>query len=296
MPTGKPAKTEEEIEASRRENARQFEEQADTRNENRGVVKKVFGIGKESGIDIAQEEASRINRLVDQKIERDGAETSAQTASEEIARSSEFDRKDEATIKAEEFLKSKNPDIAKSLQGGDIASARAAFEKVFGKVKDDNEKRSLRKGFEKMATDQIDTLIKSNDLPGMKVFVQKNELHDIGLGNLALMPQEVIQTKEVQDKLTNQIRGYFSNSSPEAGVKRANEIVSLGLMKKEDKEKLFASDQYQKDLQAQIRGYFSNSSPEAGVKRANEIVKMGIMTNERAQQIIDELKAKRRTA
>lgn len=66
-----------------------------------------------------------MNKLVDQKIEREGGEV-LQVAVDEIFRSSEFDRKDAATIEAEEFLRAKNPTIAESIQGGDIAFARSS--------------------------------------------------------------------------------------------------------------------------------------------------------------------------
>lgn len=236
MPAGEPEKTEEELEALRRENAQQFEDQADARNENRSFVKKIFGTGKVSEVDIAQEEASRINRLVDQKIERDGEITSAQNATEEIARSSEFGRKDEATIKAEEYLKSKSPDILKSIQVGDIESAA----KLFERVKDDEE-LPLQAAFEKMVSNQVDTLVRSGDLEGIKKLVQENRLlYPISLKNIAVMPQEIIQSPNMQTKLATTFENTFYRNR-EHGVTLANEYVELGLMTKEKASQMLSN-------------------------------------------------------
>lgn len=54
---------EEKLNASRRENERQFENDADARNENRNFVKKAFGVGEMSAMDVAHEEALGLNDL-----------------------------------------------------------------------------------------------------------------------------------------------------------------------------------------------------------------------------------------
>jgi len=296
MPTGKPAKTEEEIEATRREKARQFEEQAETRNENRGVVKKVFGIGKESGIGIAQEEASRINRLVDQKIERDGAEVSAQTASEEIARSSEFGRKDEATIETEEFLKSKSPDIAKSIRSGDIVSARAAFAKLSEKMKDD-EKMLMQKGLEKMIAGQVDTMSKAEDIPGLRRLFAENKLEEIGIENLNSLPKEFVQEPEFQNKLKDTLANKFRGDLYGAGefVRTSNKLIESGLMSPQAVGELVSSPEYQGKIQKDLAKTFRGDLYGAGefVKGANEYVRLGLMTREVASQAMANLRAKK---
>ena len=298
MPTGNPEKlkTEEEIAATQRENDRQFEEQADVRNQNRSFVKKVFGAGKMSGIDIAHEEALRVNRLVDQKIEREGGETSAQTSADEILSSTEFGRKDDATIKSEEFLRAKNPDIAKSIRGGDIASARAAFEKLSEKVKDDNEKRSLRKGFEKMVSDQVDTLVQSKDAPGMTRFVLENRLEDVGIKNIALMPEEIIYLPEVQSKFVGKIKQEFGSKAeyPQDAVRWVKSFTDAGLMKPEAAQELFGSQEIQDRMKNKIKSEFGSRGEYANdAKRwAQQYVASGLMKKEDVDQYLKELGVK----
>ncbi len=293
MPTGTPQKTEEEIAATRRENDRQFEEQADVRNENRGFVKKVFGVGKMDGVDIAHEEALRVNKLVDQKIEREGVETSAQTSADEILGSTEFGRKDEATIRAEEFLRAKNPAIAKSVQGGDIASARSAFEKLTEKVKDDNERKSLRKGFDKMVSDQVDTLVQSSDAPGMKRFVLENRLEDVGVKNIALMPEEIIYLPEIQSKFTDKIKQEFGADAkyPQDAVKWANEFTKAGIMKPEAVQELFGSPEMQKRMKEKVKQEFGSNGQYANdaKKWTQQYVAAGLMKKEDGEQFLGEL-------
>ena len=298
MPTGNPEKpkTEEEIATTRRGNDRQFKEQSDVRNENRSFVKKVFGAGKMSGVDIAHEEALRVNKLVDQKIEREGAETSAQASADEILSSTEFGRKDEATIKAEEFLRAKNPDIAKSIRGGDIASARSAFEKLSEKVKDDNEKRSLRKGFEKMVSDQVDTLVQSSDAPEMKRFVLENRLEDVGIKNIALMPETVVYLPEIQSKFIGKIKQEFGTKAdyPQDAVRWVKSFTEAGLMKPEAVQELFASPELQDRMKNKIKTEFGARGDYANdAKRwAQQYVASGLMKKEDAEQFLGEIGVK----
>ena len=59
---------EEQGTSSLKKSEEQFEKQADVRNENRNIVEKLFRVGRESGVDVAQEEALRVDRLVDIKM------------------------------------------------------------------------------------------------------------------------------------------------------------------------------------------------------------------------------------
>ncbi|MEK9175324.1 MAG: hypothetical protein AAB795_01900 [Patescibacteria group bacterium] len=124
MSAGVPQESEEEIEAKQRKNDQLFKEQADVRNKDRSTVKKMFGVGKVSGVDMAHEEALRINQLVDEKVKREGEKTSPQLAADEILK---FSRKHDATVdasgnvKRERFSWNHESDMKKLSEGLKIA-------------------------------------------------------------------------------------------------------------------------------------------------------------------------------
>jgi len=300
-------KTEEEIATERSENQTQFKEQANARNKNRGLFEKMFGIGKQSDVDIAAEEAWRVNELIDQTI---GSETqiSPQTVeesgslmseldkkysavSDRILKSSEFDKKDTDTIKAEEFLRSKDFGIAEAIKNNEINQASAYFHIVLDKIKNIHERSELNNEFREMIADQLDTLVKANDIPGMKTIILDNRLRFFGLYKISKIPQEIINSPEIQAKFMSEIRNDFADGSyPERAARTVQVFIKFNLTTLEQVTDFFNSPEMHKIMTNKIRSDFADGySPARAVQTMQDFIRLGFMTEAAAKQILDQL-------
>jgi len=291
-------KTEKKIIAERNANEAQFKEQANVRNKNRGLFEKMFGIGKKSGKDIATEEAWRVSELVDKTIKSEQealpktieeeaslmseSDKKYSVVSDRILKSSEFDKKDTATIEAEEFLRSKDSDIAAAIKNNEIDQASAHFRVALGKIKDRRERSKLENEFYKMITDQFDNLIKANDIPGIKTIILDNKLTSVGLSNISKIPQEIINSTEIQAKFISQIRSNFADGYyPEGTARMVQDFIKFKLITLEQVTDFFNSPEMHKIMTNKIRSDFADGySPEKAAQTAQDFIKFKFITLE----------------
>ena len=179
----------------------------------------------------------------------------------------------------------KKHDIAKNIASGNITEARSMLVSRELPKRTNEDKEALMAEFENMVSAQVETLVKANDTEQMKMLIQNNNLDYIGSRNLASMPKEVIQSPEVQSRLTSHLEYFFGNPNLEYGVNKANEYVKLGLMSAESVQALVQSEAVQNKFAETIKGTFSGNL-EYGVNKANEYVKLGLMSAESVQALV----------
>lgn len=211
QPSGKQSNADETM--AREENEQQFEKQADIRNKNRNTIKKILGISHESDVDIAHEEALRVNELVDQVVKREYGTVSSQDVVDGIIQSTEFDTKDDTTLEAIELFRDTNPEILRSIKEGDIDSANFAFTKLAKNIEDLDERKSVRKSFERIVSDQADTFITSKDVDGINNFGESK--YDLGEAGKEEFPEGTLFSEEGEP-----LRLFRGSSFPLPSVKR----------------------------------------------------------------------------
>jgi hypothetical protein len=283
---------EEKIKAEYRLNSEQFARKAKTRNKNRSFLKKILNLGEESGGDIAYEEALRVNELVDKMIVQNSSKISAQKLSAEILSSTEFGEKSELLIESIEFLRAKNPNIEEYVRGGFLAHAHVALEELLKKekIKDDSEKSFFRTVLEKIISDQIDTLVQSENIPEMKIFILKNSLEDLGIKNIAHMPEKVIYSPEIQLKFINKIKQEFGLKAeyPQNAINWKKLFIEVGIMKTETIQKLFDSEEIRNRIEERIKNELSPGDryKKIALQYLEQYKELGLLTEEN----IDNLK------
>ena len=179
---------------------------------------------------------------------------------------------------------SKESDATKSIKSGNITSARNVLVSRELPKRNNKDKAALLAEFNKMVSTQVETLVRTNDTEKMMMLFRDNDLDHIGSSNIASMPQEVIQSPEVQVKLASSVEQTFSGNRG-YGVRKANEYVQLGLMSRESAQVLLQSEIFQDKLTEDIERAFSENR-KLGADKANEYVGLGLMSRESAQALL----------
>lgn len=270
---GLPKKTEKEIKQSREESDKQLEQWADVHNKKRGVIKKTLGMGKMSGVDMAHEEALHTNKIFDT---------------------------DRSMFEAEEFIRAQNPAIVKNIQDGEINAALRGVYELAQKM-ESKERDTLYAALRKMETDQVNALIKSDDLPGMKKILSKNRLDEVSIANIALMPKEILSLPEIQEKFTDRIKSDYQFSIREGNltfvVGRAKELADAGLMSQKAVDAVFASEEMQNLMRAKIKSDLmygiGNGNLEFVDYTAKQLMDAGLMNRKAVEAVFASEEARK---
>src|SRR3989338_1282775 len=177
---------------------KQFEDQANARNARRSFLDKLTGKNKVPGFEILKEEATQANALVDKRREEESAYgmpmTSHQDAADEILRGEEFSRSPNDT-NFEEMLQVKYPLIAQSIKENIFNSAVRQTREASNNM-GSAEAETFEEGVHKLMRGRIDSMIRANDITGMRMLLESNEpkmLADMGIAPFLLrMPRELI--------------------------------------------------------------------------------------------------------
>ncbi|HEY0010998.1 MAG TPA: hypothetical protein VGB97_03795 [Candidatus Paceibacterota bacterium] len=209
----------------------QFELQAKARNKEenkkRGWFDRIMSPGsKVSGMDMLQDEAVRVNKLVDERMDMT---TSPQSAADDIAESKEFEvgageRYTSAgveqvpaktRIEFEEMLRSKYELIGSMIDHFQIgAAARQA--KIAREGMSDAEARSFKDGILGLIQEKIDSAIKANDTLSLKLLFENNDaeslLNWVPADTIAGIPLEILSNPNYKNKAV-----YVLKNSPLRG-------------------------------------------------------------------------------
>ncbi|MHB1118135.1 MAG: hypothetical protein ACYCZ7_01210 [Minisyncoccota bacterium] len=276
----------QEIEQSRHDSEKQFSARADIRNEKRGLFSKIFGRNKTKSIDTAQEEALRVNALVEKRQAQ--TQESNTEAARIILNSMEFQERGKPQIEDAEAARTLAPKVVEALKRGDFALARKEEQNL--KYSGSEESQKVRRGIEALFIQNVESAIVSGDKRGMKEIVETTPYIDktIGLGTLARMPKDVIQNETLQKKLKDLLIGLIVNArDPEASVRLASELISKGLIDAEKVHEVYRSKEIQDELSSSISGYILNArDPEKAIEKAQEFMRMGIMDKESISAVL----------
>lgn len=291
--------TDPDNEQERNKFEKENEIRAEARNNSASLIKKKvlipLGLGSEvKAIDIAHEEALKANAAVDKKTEQKGI--SPQEASNNILKSHEFGHKNEDRIKFEEFLKAKAPKVIKFLEEGNIDEAFFATPMT----KEWEELPNTGASFDAMVAEKIDALIESNDIEAMKKMVSINLPSRLGLENIKRMPQEVLESRDVQKVVIEKIKTEFGNGSiyDTHSIKHwLDTYLEAGMMTKDHVKNLFETEEMQKKMENAIKFELSDGTriggPQLGVRNAKFLIdrylEVGMMNEAKANEYLKEL-------
>ncbi len=274
-----------EFEQHRHDSEEQSNARADMRNEKRGLFAKIFKRNKTEGLDIAHEEALRVDALMEKR------QTQTQESSTEAARSvlesSEFQNKRESQIENEELARKLAPKVVEAFERGDFALAYKEEQKW--KYTGSEEAGKALRGIEALFTQKAESAIVSGDKQAMRGIVETPRAYKtIGLEMLAKMPKEIIQNETLQKELEGSLSGLIVNArDPEASVRLANELINKGLIDVEKVHEVYKSKGVQNELSSSISGYILNAgNPEKAIKNAQDFMRMGIMNQESVSAIL----------
>jgi hypothetical protein len=196
-----------------------FKLQAKERNNNRPLHEKLFQQNKSSAIDIAREEADRVNDLVDK-----GDGESFQDTADEIIGGKEFGsdagtEADQKRIKFQELIRSKYPELEKSIEHGFI---NPGYLQGIKETMTESEEEDFIEGLRDMISDKIDSTIRANDLVTMEILLTSDyrDLQLLSATDVARMPIELLSKPHLKPKAMGILQTYLKQTLyPEAQVR-----------------------------------------------------------------------------
>lgn len=216
----------------------QFETQSQIRNELSAkpffrrilhiLLNKTEGI---SPIDVAHQEANRVNNIVDELRPYKYLAT-AQILASMALRSSEFNLMDSEELLSRELLLRYCPESVEHIYDADINTAYSDLNKhICSRKMTKHNKRALRKALYSLTSDVVDTAISSGDTQTMVKLITNNELRYLGyFEGLIRFPKEIINLDSVQKSIKKSFLDCVSFEYDSNLKKYVNILIINGLL------------------------------------------------------------------
>lgn len=229
-------KSENKIEDSRNESQDQWEMRADARNDYRSLWKKIFGMDKTEAMDIAVEEALKMDEAIEDLL-KEGKAKDIEEAIEIVDQQREFQPKKKDKIEKEEYFRPDILQFGNALEENDFNKAVMLIHKVESiKGADGEVQKALREIISPLIDKKIAELVKNKDGESfVEAFINLSRLKDINVKDLGLSEEE-FRSPEI----LNAAKGYLVNELKTYGVDHfvhnRDKMVEAGIATEEEVE------------------------------------------------------------
>lgn len=261
---------------------REQDERATERNKYRSLAQKLFGKGKVTGVDIAMEEAMRMNPLIDQEVES-GA--TMEDAVKKVSALPEFKLKGRTNIQKEEYVRARVLQFAHALEENKFLKAKVLRVIPLLEVLDDRVEMyqdAVKSAINQRAGD----LVKQKDGNNFRRIV-RGFGGDVQRDRMQVTDEE-LKTPEIQDPIRRDLVEsfrYHTPFTPDKFAKERDKLVAMGIVEGAEINRLPEIKQIARDRLVGSFNYHVPFTPDTFVKERDALVKIGIMSAEVANQI-----------
>lgn len=212
--------------ANEREEAIKAQEQ----NARRNILDRLLGRNKITSYDIMRDEADRMNKLVDQRVQQEGGSISSQEAMDEIGQSKEFMPdtwseahsmgRQEAVASLLAEIRSKAPRIERDMNTGNVGNFVDFVSEADAKTRSREESNTLRAAAAYMLTQKLDTFIRTRDIYTTEALLSN-------AGNFLPITQEVLDSIPDEFLKAEEIRNALKKSLADQGEIRGQLVREL---------------------------------------------------------------------
>jgi hypothetical protein len=253
---------------------REQDERAGERNKYRTLAQKLFGQGKVSGIDMAMEEAMKMDSLIDQEVSKGSSMSDAVQA---VSHLPEFQLKGLRLIKQEEFVRAKALQFGHALEENKFLKAKVLRELPLLEV--DGQTQDM---FKQAVSDVVHG--RAKDLAVQKeggnfVKLVHGFRGDMTQDGIKQIPQDALHAPEIQGPIQKELiasLNYHSVTVEDFGRDR-DKYATLGIVSAAEINKLPEIQKLAKDRLVASLNYHSVAVEDFGVDR-DKYVSLGIVS------------------
>ena len=257
------------INAQRQENSTYFSEQASTQNGKRNIFDKILRRNTVSEVDMAHEEALRINGFVDLNTLRE---------------------KYSETKKSIDLILSQ-PGINEALANGDFDGVTQIAKRLPEYKKDDGYKILI--AAREIIARQIGIILVSGDSEKIEELFLKNSGNYFELDELPAMPHEILGMPEAKQKLLNIIKSgnktlSWTKTEPSMIAETAKKIINLGLLSEEEVQNFIHSEEFATSIFNDVIETLETNSkdPIKAKERIDSYIETGLLDKNTAQEMM----------
>jgi len=224
--------TPEQIIVSRQETKEEQEIRAENRNKYRAVWQKMFGVGKTTDMDVAMEEALKMDSTIDKEIKEGRADT-IEDALNNVDQLPEFQLKGTERIDKEEYARAKTLQVGKAIVNNEFNKVfHILFKEQFREGLDEETMQVIDEHTTALVKEHVANLAQEKDgenfVDAIYWFASRLKSGDL--------PVEAVKSPEIQSVIREHIISWFSTffGSPETFVGELEKFSQLGLLNKEE--------------------------------------------------------------
>lgn len=252
---------------------REQDERAGERNKYRTLAQKLFGQEKVSGVDMAMEEAMKMNSLIDQEVEKG---TKMDEAVKTVSTLPEFKLKGLRNIKKEEYVRAKTLQFAHALEENKFLKAKV-LRKLPQTEVDDATVEIYQNAVTSAINQRAGDLVNQKDGENFRKVIR-------GFGNdiqreRIQVTDEALKTPEIQGPIQKDLVGSFkwhNTISPESFAKERDRLVKMGIVDSTEINQLPEIQQVAKDRLVESFKWHNTIDPNSFAKERDSFVALGV--------------------
>lgn len=256
---------------------REQDERAGERNKYRTLAQKLFGKEKVAGVDMAMEEAMRMDTLIDGEVEKG---TKVEEAVKDVSALPEFRLKGLRNIQKEEYVRAKTLQFAHALEENKLLKAKV-LRKLPQLEVDDTTVEMYQDAVKSVINTRAGDLATQKDGEGFRKVI-RGFGDDIQRDRMAVT-DEVLKAPEIQGPIQKDLVASFKRHntiSPEAFAKDRDRLVEMGVVDVVEINQLPEIQQVAKDRLIESFMWHNIISPEAFAKDRDGLVGIGLVKAE----------------